>query len=348
MWTDSEVWRFAAAVVLALLAAALVRDHARDRSAWASVAFIVCVVGHLVSPLLFRVGASSLVSHPVLLLGIAAPFAFWLLAQVHFGDDFRLGPVHLVMLLPLVGVGYLSWLVTVGGVLTAGPFAPSYHGFWSLLPRTLSLVVVMHALLRVYVGAGSDLLLPRLKARYLLLVVAGTYIVVELLGEALISGTAAEQLADRVHSMAVLIVGWAVALLSLRATSEVLRPARAQLDEPALDPALAERLQQLIEVDEVFREEGLTIGSLAERLGAQEYKLRQLINAQLGFKNFNAFLNRFRVTAAEKVLADPSKAHLGVAEVAYQVGYRSLGTFNRSFKELTGRTPTDYRTSRRP
>ena len=348
MWTDSEVCRLAAAVVLALLATALGRDHTRDRSAWASVAFIACVVGHLISPLLIRGGAPAVLIHPVLLLGIAAPFAFWLLAQFHFADDFRLGPAQFVMLLALVGAGYFGWLVTAGGVLTAGPFAPAYHRFWSLLPRILSLAIVMHALLRVYVGAGSDLLLPRLKARYLLLVVAGTYIVVELLGEALIGGTAAEPLADQVHSVAVLIVVWAVALLSLRAAPEILRPARAALDEPALDPALAERLRQLIEVDEVFREEGLSIGSLAERLGAQEYKVRQLINAQLGFKNFNAFLNRFRVGAAEKVLADPGKAHLGVAEVAYQVGYRSLGTFNRAFKELTGRTPSEYRASRKP
>jgi AraC-like DNA-binding protein len=104
----------------------------------------------------------------------------------------------------------------------------------------------------------------------------------------------------------------------------------------------------LIEVGEVFKEEGLSIGSLSERLGAQEYKLRQLINAQLGFKNFNAFLNRFRVAAAEKMLADPGKAHLGVAEVAFQVGYRSLGTFNRAFKDTTGRTPSEYRASRKP
>jgi hypothetical protein len=48
-----------------------------------------------------------------LLLGIAAPFTFWLLAQVHFGDDFRLGPVHSLMLLALVGAGYLSWLAWI-------------------------------------------------------------------------------------------------------------------------------------------------------------------------------------------------------------------------------------------
>jgi len=238
--------------------------------------------------------------------------------------------------------------VTVEGVLRAGPFAPPYHRFWTVLPKIVSLAIVIHALLRVYVGAGSDLLLPRLKARHLLLVSAGTYIVVELLGEVLVSGSSAEGLADRVHSMAVLLLVWGVALLSLRAAPDVLRPARATPDGPSLDPALGERLRQLIEVDEVFRAEGLTIGSLAERLGAQEYKVRQLINAQLGFKNFNAFLHSFRVAAAERLLADPGKAHLGVAEVAYQVGYRSLGTFNRAFKEVTGRTPSEYRTARKP
>ncbi len=346
MWTDTEVWRFTAAVVLALLGAALVRDHASDPSAWISAFLIACVVGHLVSPLLLRGGAPSLMTHPVVLLGLAVPFAFWLLAQVHFDDDFRFGPAHWVILLAFVGVRYLSWLVAVE-VLNNGAFGPGSHRFWSVLSRIVSLVVVMHALIRVYVGAGSDLVLPRLKARYLLLVVTGTYIVVELLGEVWIGGSSAEGLADRVHSMAVLVLVLGVALLSLRAAPEILRPARAAFDGPALDPALAERLRELIEVTEVFREEGLAIGSLAERLGAQEYKVRQLINAQLGFKNFNAFLNRFRVAAAEKVLADPGKAHLGVAEVAYQVGYRSLGTFNRAFKELTGRTPSEYRTSRK-
>lgn len=348
MWTDSEVWRFTAAVLLALLGAAVLRDHPRDRSAWTSVALMVCVVGHLVFPLLLRRGAPALLTHPALLLGAAVPFVFWLLAQTHFEEDFKPDRGHFLLLLALVGVAYLAWLVTVVGLLGTGPFAPRHHRFWSLLPRILSLAVVMHALLRVYVGAGSDLLLPRLKGRYLLLGLAGTYIVVELLGEALISGTAAEELGDRVHSVAVLLLVWAAALLSLRAASEILRPAAAALDGPALDPALAERLRQLIEVDEVFREEGLTIGNLADRLGAQEYKVRQLINAQLGFKNFNAFLNRFRVAAAEKLLADPGKAHLGVAEVAYQVGYRSLATFNRVFKDLTGRTPSEYRPSRTP
>jgi AraC-like DNA-binding protein len=88
---------------------------------------------------------------------------------------------------------------------------------------------------------------------------------------------------------------------------------------------------------------GLTIGDLAERLGEHEYKVRQLINARLGFRNFGAFLNHYRVRDARQVLADPGQKHLGVAEVAYRFGYSSLGPFNRAFKEIVGQTPTEYR-----
>jgi AraC-like DNA-binding protein len=347
MWADSEVWRFTAAVVLGLLGAALVRDHRRDRSALASVALIVCVIAHLLFPLLLRARAPPLVTHPVLLLGLAVPFAFWLLAQVHFDDDFRFRPAHGLLVVALVAVGYLFWLVTVEPIRTGGYFGASYRRFWTALPKILSLALVIHALLKVYVGARSDLLVARLRARYLVLVAAGTYILVELLGEALITGSSSEALAERLHAFAALLLAWGVALFSLQVAPDILRPQRVATDGPALDPALADRLKRLLEVEEVFREEGLTIRSLADRLGAQEYKLRQLINAQLGFKNFNAFLHRYRIEAAGKLLTDPAKAHLGVAEIAYQVGYRSLATFNKAFKEMTGQTPTEFRFSRK-
>ena len=42
-------------------------------------------------------------------------------------------------------------------------------------------------------------------------------------------------------------------------------------------------------VERIYHREGLTIGSLSAEFGVQEYRLRQLINEGLGYRNFNAF-----------------------------------------------------------
>ncbi len=347
MWATTELLRFAAAVVALLFAAILVRDHRHNATALASVALLAGVAEHLLFLPLLRHGAWQPVVHTVLLVSLTVPVALWLLAHLHFDDDFRFARRHAWWLAAFVTVGYVCWLGAVERRLPASLFPAESARFWILLPRLLGLAVVLHALLRVYVGAGTDLVLPRLRARFAVLAVSGTYVLLELLGEVFFSGSTSEAAAEAVHSVAVLALVLGVAFVSLRSVPETLRMPEVALSGPSVDPELAERLKRLLETGEVFRQEGLTIRGLAERLGAQEHKLRQLINAQLGFKNFNAFLNRFRVEAAEKQLADPAKAHLGVAEIAHQVGYRSLATFNRAFKEVTGRTPTEYRTARR-
>jgi AraC-like DNA-binding protein len=98
-----------------------------------------------------------------------------------------------------------------------------------------------------------------------------------------------------------------------------------------------------LDKDEVWREEGLTIGALASRLGAAEHHLRRLINEDLGYRNFAAFLNERRIAAAQDALADPQKSRLAISTVAYEVGFRSLAPFNRAFREITGKTPSDWR-----
>ena len=342
-WIDTEVWRFTAAMIIGLLAVVLLKDHGKDASARASVFLAAGVAAHLVLPLLLRRQAPLGIVHPVLWLALSAPFAFWVAAHVHFEDGFRLRARHGLLLLILVGAGYGAWLAVIERRLPAALAEPGLPRFWLVIPRLLALGVVLHALFRTYTGARSDLVLSRLKARYGVLLLAGGYILAVLVGEVLFTGSSSEAIADRVHSGFALAMIFAAGVLSLRARPDFLRPARPVLDSPPLDPSLVETLRRLVEVDQVFREEGLTIGGLADRLGIQEYKARQLINSELGFRNFNAFLHHFRIREAQKVLADPAKAHLGVAQVAYEVGYQSLATFNRAFKELTGRTPSEVR-----
>jgi AraC-like DNA-binding protein len=109
------------------------------------------------------------------------------------------------------------------------------------------------------------------------------------------------------------------------------------------DPQLELQLKELLDEKKIYRKEGLTIKALAETMQLQEYRLRRLINGQLGFKNFNDFLNQYRVNEACEILRDPAQNQKTILEIAYQLGYQSIGPFNKAFRELKGTTPTAYR-----
>lgn len=109
------------------------------------------------------------------------------------------------------------------------------------------------------------------------------------------------------------------------------------------DDALAAALRQAMEVDRAYRDDGLTVASLAARLGVPEYRLRRHINQRLGFRNFNAFVNGFRLADARRWLADPAHGEAPVLTIALDAGFGSIGPFNRAFKADTGLTPTEFR-----
>jgi AraC-like DNA-binding protein len=96
-------------------------------------------------------------------------------------------------------------------------------------------------------------------------------------------------------------------------------------------------------VERAYRQEGLTIAGLAQQLGLPEYRLRRLINQALGYRNFNSFVNHYRIAEAKAALGDAQQAEVPVLTIALDAGFSSLGPFNRAFKAETGMTPTEFR-----
>jgi len=84
----------------------------------------------------------------------------------------------------------------------------------------------------------------------------------------------------------------------------------------------------------------LSLPELARRLGTNETYLSRTINQGAG-ENFNTFVNRLRVAAAQKTLAAPDGGD--ILSIAYACGFNSKATFNRVFRELTGSTPSAFR-----
>lgn len=57
---------------------------------------------------------------------------------------------------------------------------------------------------------------------------------------------------------------------------------------------------------------------------------------------FSEFVNRVRVTHATSLLSDRNKS---VVDICYESGFNNLSYFNRQFKEITNKSPLEYRKS---
>jgi len=105
---------------------------------------------------------------------------------------------------------------------------------------------------------------------------------------------------------------------------------------------LKTRLLDMMAREKPFLDPGLTLPKLARTLDVPVNHLSQVINEQLG-RNFFDFINGYRVDAAKQQLAQPGAAQLKLTSIAFDCGFNSLATFNRVFKDLAGRNPSDFR-----
>lgn len=119
---------------------------------------------------------------------------------------------------------------------------------------------------------------------------------------------------------------------------------------PTLPPApaspLAGRLNAVMADERAYRAEGFTIAALAARLGEPEYRVRRAINGEMGFRNFTAYLNSFRLEEVRMALGDPAQREVPILTIALDAGFGSLGPFNRAFRDAEAMTPTAYRAAR--
>ncbi len=102
-----------------------------------------------------------------------------------------------------------------------------------------------------------------------------------------------------------------------------------------------ERLENLMRDESPYLDPELTLPALAQRLGTNESVLSAVINSAFG-KNFNDFVNAYRVEAVKVMLQDPSTSHYSLLGIGLECGFNSKSTFNRVFKRMTGVAPGDF------
>lgn len=106
----------------------------------------------------------------------------------------------------------------------------------------------------------------------------------------------------------------------------------------------ARQLNGLMAVQQLYLNPVLKVEDLAAELMITEKVLSNLINQHLG-KNFNDYINEYRIAEVKQRLADPRNSHFTIAAIAYDCGFNSLTTFQRVFKQLTGTTPSKFQSN---
>ena len=101
-------------------------------------------------------------------------------------------------------------------------------------------------------------------------------------------------------------------------------------------------LDYLFGVEKIYRDESLSLHSLAEKLDIPSHQLSWIINNKIG-RSFFEFLNHYRVEEVKKRLTDSRDNDRTILEIAYSSGFKTKSAFNKTFKMLTGKTPRDYR-----
>ena len=354
--------------LLLLLAAVLYRDRPQLSATRAGIAMLLGLCVQVVSSLpLFEALVPRLWQAPLVAVSVGNAVLFWIFVQTLFNDDFAFRPLHLAAWL---SVAFLSGLNCALLANSSSVVASATVG----LQRAVPLLFAGLAAMAATVHWREDLVEGRRRLRGFIAVTGIFYTLASLIARLaspqgrLIGMTAT-------LDVAVLLVIVMVAALSLlrlggsdlfplprqpagpNGSARVAGVGTRRTDSqpsggpaPRADPGeerLAEALQHLMLVERIYRSEDLNVASLAARLAVPGYRLRRLINQRLGYRNFNTFINGFRLDQARSVLSDPARRELPVLTIALDSGFQSIGPFNRAFKVATGLTPTEFRKENR-
>ena len=112
--------------------------------------------------------------------------------------------------------------------------------------------------------------------------------------------------------------------------------------DPDKTDEILKKVTYLFDVEKVYREEDISLQTLAEKLSIPSYQLSWIINKKMNV-TFSGLVNSCRVEEVKKRLASSQEADKTILDIAFDAGFNTKTSFNRVFKKLTQMTPSQYR-----
>jgi len=105
---------------------------------------------------------------------------------------------------------------------------------------------------------------------------------------------------------------------------------------------LFSEISKLIIDEKRYLEPDLSLAKIGKLIGQTTQKTSSVIN-QYAKRNFNDFINYYRIQDAKKMLSNIENEKFTISSIAFDIGFSSLSSFNSAFKKFEGTTPSAYR-----
>ncbi len=204
------------------------------------------------------------------------------------------------------------------------------------------------ALLAVFIAAREysvDLLDERRASRIRFILIIASGVLLQLLMRAAFPGGGG--VAGLLEPFLVYTVALYISVVSFALKPGILparlAPAHERQATLEADRQIVEKLKMAMEKEFLYRQEGLTIRSLANSIEVLEYKLRKTIRS-MGYERFSDYINEYRVEEAGRRLRE--EKDMAIVRIALECGFSSGGAFHRVFREMRHTTPGEFRKTR--
>lgn len=108
------------------------------------------------------------------------------------------------------------------------------------------------------------------------------------------------------------------------------------------DRLIMDNIQKVMLEDGFYKQSDLTLDMLVSRLGLNRSYISNALNRCAG-KNFNTFINEFRVKEAIRLMSEPQNNNLTIEAIGFEAGFNDRSSFYRIFKKITALSPTEFR-----
>ncbi len=105
---------------------------------------------------------------------------------------------------------------------------------------------------------------------------------------------------------------------------------------------LIEQIEIVFINKKLYCKQDISLDKLARILKTNRTYLSESINAHFGI-SFSRLINKLRIQEARELLINKNFDHYSIEGIAQSVGYKSISTFNSTFKKETGITPSYFR-----